>query len=256
MGFGLLLCSYFMVTLMSVTIGDYKFATFLIAAMVLYVAVGKLKDYNPRFAWLYPFSAAYGLLAVYYVLVMLGGLNGVFYGWNLPIGAQNGVDRIIVGGVETAVEVGFTLVALFASGELALSVGLEKHRKNSIRNMVFVSVCALVQITLVVFAAVPFLRGLEDGKVLDVLDKAQLLVMLVIYVLNSWFFYTCFTAICPKGEEFGKPSKPSRFKFINEINQKLDAKNEQARLEYERNQQEKNKKFSAKNNNRHHKKKK
>ena len=256
MGFGLLLCSYFMVTLMSVTIGDYKFATFLIAAIVLYFAVGKLKDYNPRFVWLYPFAAVYGLLAVYYVLVVLGGANGVFYGWNLPIGSQWGIDRIIVGGVETAAEVGFTLMALWSSGELALSVGLKKHHGNSIRNMVFVSVCALIQITVLVLAAIPFFRALEDGMVLDVLDKAQFLVMLVIYILNSWFFYTCFSSICPKGEEFGKPSKPSRFKFINEINRKLDAKNEQARLEYEQQQAKKNQKFSAKNNNRHHKKKK
>ena len=256
MGFGLLLCSYFMVTLMSVTIGDYKFATFLIAAMVLYVAIGKLKDYNSRFSWLYPFAAVYGLLAVYHALVVLGGANGVFYNWNLPIGSEGGVDRIIAGGLETATEVGFTLIALFASGELALSVGLDKHHKNALRNMVFVAICAVLQITLVVLAAIPAFRGLEGGKVLDILDKAGLIVMLVIYILNSWFLYTCFSSICPKGEEFGKPSKPSRFKFINEINQKLDAKNEQARLEYEKQQAKKNQKFSAKNNNRHHKKKK
>ena len=80
--------------------------------------------------------------------------------------------------------------------------------------------------------------------------------MLVVYLLNSFCFYGCFSAICPAGEEFGKPSKPSRFKFINDINRKLDEKNEQARLEYERNLQGSSQKFSAKNNNRHHKKKK
>jgi hypothetical protein len=70
------------------------------------------------------------------------------------------------------------------------------------------------------------------------------------------FFYSCFSAICPQGEEFGKPSKPSRFRFMNELNRKLDEKNEQARLEYERTMQTQNQKYSAKNNNRHHKKKK
>ena len=80
--------------------------------------------------------------------------------------------------------------------------------------------------------------------------------MIVVYFLNSLFLHGCFRHICPAGEEFGKPTKPSRFKFINDINQKLDAKNEQARLEFERNRQQGQQKFSAKNNNRHHKKKK
>ena len=99
---------------------------------------------------------------------------------------------------------------------------------------------------------VPSLAEAGNGA----LPKVLFLYLLVVYLLNSFCLYGCFSAICPKGEEFGKPSKPSRFRFINEINRKLDEKNEQARLEYEKNQQEKNKKFSAKNNNRHHKKKK
>ena len=88
------------------------------------------------------------------------------------------------------------------------------------------------------------------------MESLVFLMCLVVYLLNSMFFYSCFSAICPKGEEFGKPSKPSRFKFMNELNRKLDEKNEQARLEYERNLQKQNQKYSAKNNNRHHKKKK
>ena len=253
MGFGLLLCSYFMVTLMSVTIGDYKFATFLIAAMVLCVAAGKLKDYNPRFNWLYPFAASYGLMSVYYAVLVL---NGIFYDWNLPLGGEGSLDSIIVGGVEIATEVGFSIIALWASGEIALSVGLDKHGKHAKRNLILVAVATLVQVAALVFQAVPVLRSLEDGKVLYAVYVVCLFLMLIIYILNSWFFYTCFSSICPKGEEFGKPSKPSRFKFINEINRKLDEKNEQARLEYERTHGNKNQKFSAKNNHRQHKKKK
>ena len=88
------------------------------------------------------------------------------------------------------------------------------------------------------------------------LQTVLFLYLLVVYLLNAICFYGCFSSICPQGEEFGKPSKPSRFKFVNEMNRKLDEKNEQARLEYERNQQQGTQKYSAKNNNRHHKKKK
>ena len=74
MGFGLLLCAYFLVTFMSVAIGDYCFATYILAAMVGMKAIGGLKDYNPRFSWLYPFTAVYGLLAVFFAARVLDDL--------------------------------------------------------------------------------------------------------------------------------------------------------------------------------------
>ena len=44
MGFGLLLCSYFMLSFMSVAIGDYCFATYILSAMVAVKAIGGLKE--------------------------------------------------------------------------------------------------------------------------------------------------------------------------------------------------------------------
>ena len=249
MGFGLLLCAYFLFTLMSVAIGDYCFATFIIGALVASRAIRGLKDYNPRFGWLYPFVALYGLLAVYHALVVLGGVEGIFYEWNLPIGTENGIDRIISGGVQIIAEIGFTVIALWSSAELASSVGLAKHRERAVRNIVFTGIWAVAQAVMLIL---PNLATAGSGA----LQKVLFLYLLLVYLLNSFCFYGCFSAICPKGEEFGKPSKPSRFKFMNELNRKLDEKNEQARLEYERNLQNQNQKYSAKNNNRPHKKKK
>ena len=243
MGFGLLLCSYFLLSFMSVAIGDYCFATYIIAAMVGIKAIGGLKDYNPRFSWLYPFMAVYGLLSVFYAARVLDDL----FLWNLPI--HDGIAQTLAEGVRFAAELGFTIIALWSSAELAATVGLTKHRERGYRNMVFTGIWGIAQLVLLV---VPFLAATGNGA----LQKVLLLYLLVIYLLNCFCFYSCFSAICPAGEEFGKPSKPSRFRFINEINAKLDAKNEQARLEYERNQQQSNQKYSAKNNNRHHKKKK
>ena len=243
MGFGLLLCSYFLLSFMSVAIGDYCFATYIIAAMVAVKALGGLKDDNPRFSWLYPFAAGYGLLAIFFATRVLDDL----FLWGLPI--RDGVVQTIVEWVRFALELGFTLIALWSSAELAATVGLDKHRERGLRNMIFTGIWGVAQIVMLL---VPFLATAGNGA----LQKVLFLYLLVIYLLNNFCFYGCFSAICPAGEEFGKPSKPSRFKFINEINRKLDEKNEQARLEYEKNLEQKNQKYSAKNNHRHHKKKK
>ncbi|MBP3666202.1 MAG: hypothetical protein J6K29_04025 [Clostridia bacterium] len=244
MGFGLLLCAYFLFTFMSVAIGDYCFATFIIGAMVTVKAVSGLKDYNLRFTWLYPFAALYGLLAVFFAARVLDEL----FLWNLPIHGDS-VAEGIAEWVKFVSELGFTIIALWSSAEIAASVGLDKHRERALRNMIFTGIWGVAQVVLLV---VPGLATAGNGA----LQKVLLLYLLVVYLLNSFCFYGCFSAICPQGEEFGKPSKPSRFKFMNELNRKLDEKNEQARLEYEKNLQKQNQKYSAKNNNRHHKKKK
>ena len=242
MGFGLLLCAYFLFTFMSVAIGDYCFATFIIGAMVAAGAIKGLKDYNPRFNWLYPFAALYGIMAIYFAARMLDGL----FLWNLPL-----YTPLIVGIVEWVkfgTELGFTVIALWSSAEIAATVGLDRHRERAVRDIVFTGIWAVAQ---VVMLAVPTLATAGGGA----LQKVLFLYLLLVYLLNAFCLYKCFSSICPQGEEFGKPTKPSRFKFMNELNRKLDEKNEQARLEYERNQQKQNQKYSAKNNNRHHKKK-
>ena len=243
MGFGLLLCAYFLFTFMSVAIADYCFATFIIGALVASRAIRGLKDYNPRFGWLYPFAALYGVMAVFFAVRLLDGL----FLWDLPL--YSPLVEGIAEWLRFAVEVGFTGIALWSSAELAFSVGLDRHRERAIRNIVFTGIFAVAQVIMLV---VPSLATAGGGA----LQKVLFLYLLLVYLLNSFCFYGCFSAICPQGEEFGKPSKPSRFRFMNELNRKLDEKNEQARLEYERNLQNQNQKYSAKNNNRPHKKKK
>ena len=243
MGFGLLLCAYFLFSFMSVAIADYCFATFIIGALVASRAIRGLKDYNPRFGWLYPFAALYGVMAIFFALRLLDGL----FLWNLPL--YSPLVEGIAEWLRFAVEVGFTGIALWSSAELAFSVGLDRHRERAIRNIVFTGIFAVAQVIMLV---VPSLATAGGGA----LQKVLFLYLLLVYLLNSFCFYGCFSAICPQGEEFGKPSKPSRFRFMNELNRKLDEKNEQARLEYERNLQNQNQKYSAKNNDRPHKKKK
>jgi hypothetical protein len=242
MGFGLLLCSYFLITFMSVAIQDYCFATYIIASLVAMRAIGGLKDYNPRFTWLYPFTVLYACLSLFYGARML---DSIFL-WNLPL--YEGMLVTVVEWVKFMSELGFTIIALWSSAEIAASVGLDKHRARGYRNMIYTGIWGVAQLLLLV---VPVLATMGNGTFHQIL----FLYTLVVYFFNSFCFYGCFSAICPQGEEFGKPTKPSRFKFMNDINRKLDEKSERARLEYEQKMQQQNKKFSAKNNNRHHKKK-
>ena len=243
MGFGLLLCAYFLITFMSVGVGDYTFLPYILGAAVAVLAVDKLKAYNPRFKYLYLVAALYALLSIYGLVTVVATLAL----WDVSV--LGGVVASVASWVQFIAELSFAVVALWASAEIAASVGLAKHRTRAWRNVAFTGIWAIFQLLLL---AAPTLANAGN----QALTKILLLYQLLVYLLNCYCFYSCFSSICPEGEEFGKPSKHSRFKFINDINQKLDAKNERARLEYEQKLADQNKKFSAKNNNRYHKKKK
>lgn len=243
MGFGLLLCAYFILTFMSVGVGNYCFVTYIIGAMIAAQAAGKLKAYNPRFAWVIGFSVAYGLLAVYYTALCVD--DWFLLGW--PI--RGAVISTVVEWAQFLCELGMTAVILWSSVELSISVGLDKLRVRGIRNGILVGLWAVAQVVMLLF---PSFANLDNQAPM----KLLFLFQLVLYLLNSLLLFSCFRQICPAGEEFGKPSKPSRFRFVNEINQKLDEKAERARQEFEANRQKQNGKYSAKNNDRHHKKKK
>lgn len=251
MGLGLLLCAYFLLTFMSVGISQYCFITYILGAAITVRAVGKLKPYNPRLRWLLPFALLYGVLAVYFAVDVLADV----FLWDLPLVGGKLLTGI-VGGLQAVAEFGYAFVALLSLSELASSVGLDKHKTKGVRNMAFVGILVIGQLALLVGKILAHPEGKAATEILPVLSAVLALYQLVVYFFNSVFLYSCFSAICPQGEEFGRASKPSRFRFINEMNRKLDEKNEKARLEYEKTLAEQDKKFSAKNNDRHHKKKK
>lgn len=243
MGFGLLLCAYFLFTFMSVGIGDYAFATYLIGALVAVRAIDSLKDYNPRFSYLYPAAGVYLLLALFRGALVL---DDIFL-WGLPL--HGTIVTTVYSAVRFACELAFSGLALWASIELACEVGLPRHASKGKRNLALTVLWSVGQAVLLAFPAVAALSNQASVKIL-------LLLQLVVYFLNALFFYSCFSAICPKGEENGKPRPPSRFKFIRQIDERLDRNSQLARAEYERRLKEAPGTLPAKNNNRHHKKKK
>ncbi len=262
MGLGWLLCSYFVLHCMtagipSITASDSIFADlvcilYILGALAGMRAIEKLKAYNPRYAWLYAPLAAYACLAVFSLVRFV---NYHFLLADLSVLFGETVETV-ASLVQFAAELAFSLIALFSSAELAASVGLQRQQSKATRNMIFVAIWAIAQLALLLATAFLPLGEKAQTEVIPTLSAILLVYQLIVYLLNTLIFYSCFSAICPEGEEFGKPSKPSRFAFINNINQKLDEKNERARLEYEQMIADQNKKYSAKNNNRHHKKKK
>ncbi len=215
MGFGLLLCGYFVLTLMSVGVGEYSFACYVIGGLISLRATLSLKDYCPKFALASVVSALYILLGVYHGITYVDNL----FLWGLmPIG--NTVDNILQA-VGYALELGYHAFILLAVIDLTGELEMLKRRSRAMTNLVLAAIWGVGQMVLVAYPPLATFQA-------NVFPKMLLLWALVCYVLNVFLLHSCYQNICPAGEEFGKESKPSRFGFINRLNQKIDEKSAKA----------------------------
>lgn len=237
MGFGLLLCGYFILTLMSFGIADYSFATYIIGGFVTASAAYRLKDYCPRFSLLIAAAGIYMLLGVYDVVAFMDEL----FLWNLlPMegGIVTALDR-----VRFFAELFFHAVLLWSVMTIASDVEEDKIRASSIRNLIFSGIWGLGQLVLILF---PSLAAFQN----QVFTKILLLFLLVCYVLNALLLFSCYRNICPAGEELGAPMKRSRFAFINKLNDRFEERSAKAlkeTLEYgEQKQREREEKRKSK----------
>ena len=134
MGFGLLLCGYFILTFMSFGIADYSFAAYIIGAVVTANAALKLKDYCPRFGMLLAAAGIYLLIGFYDVIAFMDEL----FLWDL-ISAESAlataVDRVRFFG-----EVFFHAMLLWGVHTIASNVEEEKIKGKAVRNMVFTGI--------------------------------------------------------------------------------------------------------------------
>ena len=218
MGFGLMLCGYFILTFMSFGMGEYGFAAYIIGGAVSMMAAGKLYEYKHRFALCIGTSIAYMVLGVYDAV---GCLDTLLL-WELPLfgEAVSGVMDIL----RFALELGHTLCLLWAVMELSSAAGVEKVRGGAMRNAILTGIWAVGQVVLVLFPAV---AAFEDQTI----TKIFVLFQLTLYLLNAWLLFRAYQLICPEGEETGRDRKPSRFGFVNAIRNKLDEKAERAMRE-------------------------
>ena len=215
MGFGLLLCGYFILTVMSFGMGDYSFAAYIIGAVVTANAALKLKDYCPRFGMLIAAAGIYLLIGLYDVVAFMDEL----FLWNLITAESTlptAVDRVRFFG-----EVFFHVMLLWSIRTIAADVEEEKIKGRSHISLVFTGIWAVGQLVLLF---VPSLAAFQN----QFFPKLLLLMVLLTYGFNAFLLHACFRDICPEGEELGAPEKRSRFAFINKLNDKFDEKSTKA----------------------------
>ena len=94
----------------------------------------------------------------------------------------------------------------------------------------------------------------EKDVFLKAVEELHVHEGVLVYVLNVFLLHSCYQAICPAGEENGKAAKPSRFAFVNRLNQKFDEKSAKALQENLDYRAEKQKRREERKKNRHHKK--
>ncbi len=215
MGFGLLLCGYFILTFMSFGMGGYSFAAYIIGAVVMANAALKLKDYCPRFAMLIAASGIYLLLGIFDVVSFLDEL----FLWSVIPTADSFVTAVTY--VRFFTEAFLHAVLAWSVITIATDVEEDKIKASAIRNAVFTGIWVVGQVILFAFPAVAQFQN-------QVFTKLLLLVVLVCYILYALMLHACFRDICPAGEELGGPQKRSRFAFINKMNDQFDEKSAKA----------------------------
>ena len=228
MGFGLLLCGYFILFMMSFGMAQYGFAAMLIGGFISFCAAGRLKDYCVSFGWTMVTSVLYVVLGIWQGIAFL---NDAFL-WNMSIFTTAATVTVYV---DFALGAAYHMLMLYSVSELSGQLGLIKIKSRAVFELGLLATLALFQLLLY---AVPSLANVEN----QMPTKFLILFTLVAYIINMLVIYSCYNNICPEGEEMGKERKPSRFKFVNEMRRKVQEREERAvreSLEYIKEKQEK-----------------
>lgn len=216
MGFGILFFGYFTAAIFSM-LGTYSFIGMLIGYVVMFWALSELLKYCPTFL--------YAIIAC--VLMIFCSFFESFAGIDTLLGLgilkdmtalKKGVEI-----VEFVIALIFNLALLYGIADLARRVDFQDIRTKAFRNMIFVGIYNLYQL----FLLLPFDFIQND---LSFLYSILMILMIAYTVVNLALIFKCYAFICPQGDE-EMERKPSRFEFINKMNARNDAK-EQETLDY------------------------
>ena len=232
MGFGILFLGYFIAAIFSM-LGTYSFIGMLIGYVLMFWALSELRKYCPTFL--------YAIISC--VLMIFCSFFESFAGIDtlLGLGLLENMEWIIKAFeiIEFAIGLIFNLALLYGIADLARRVDFPDIRVKAFRNMIFVGIYNLYQL----FLFLPFDFIQND---LSFLYSILMILMIAYTVVNLALIFKCYAFICPQGDE-EMERKPSRFEFINKINARNDAK-EQETLDYY------NKKIENMKNKKHKKK--
>lgn len=233
MGFGILFLGYSITAIFSM-LGTYSFIGMLIGYVMMFWALSELRKFCPTFL--------YAIISC--VLMIFCSFFESFVGidtlFGLGILANISWLTVAFEIVEFSIELIFNLTLLYGIADLARRVDFRDIRIKAFRNMIFVGIYNAFQL----FLFLPFEFIQND---LSFLYSILVLLMIVQTVVNLALIFKCYAFICPQGDE-EMERKPSRFEFINKINARSDAK-EQETLDYY------NKKIEDIKNKKHNKKK-
>ncbi|MBR2354620.1 MAG: hypothetical protein IKA76_08985, partial [Clostridia bacterium] len=221
MGFGWLLCGYFISTFMTFH-GAGNFVR-LLGYGIIIVSAKKLRRYHDSFTFME--IGAILMLCVAGILAA-SDVTGFLYD-NLILDTKIVSDgmRDAIGYMEQIVSLIFQSTMLFAIRSIAKETEVKKVSDGAIRNFVFLCMYYFAY-------AINLLVSTEDQKILVAMAGAVWILYFACILLNHWLIFSAYAQICDE-EDLDLAQKPSRFAFVNRFREKTEEKNQRARAEYE-----------------------
>jgi len=243
MGFGPLLIGYAIAHIIAVGLGNYLFAGMLIGGFLMFLGLCELRKYCPTFLYAIIASVLYLLCSFFETAVYIDSY------FALGLGISNDTLLSVFDWIEFIVSLILNVTILYGIADLSKRVDYPEARQKAYRNMVFVSIYALLQILIFIPGSV---FNKDGGFFLTLL----LLVQLIYAFFNLALLFKCYAMICPTGQE-DMSAKPSRFAFINKM-RKIQDEREQEAIEntkayLEKKIEKRNQKRNNKTNSKKHK---
>lgn len=214
MGFGILFIGYLLTYLLSLA-GQYGCYPAIVGCFVMFYALTKLVEYEPKFRYAFFAVIPITLCVAYTVSAEIATMLGA----SLPgfLGAKE--TAIALGYANAVSDLVFHVFLLSAIAKIAEDTGVLKVKKAAYRNLEIYCVFFVFQIASDVIKS-------ESAAAMYVFAAAMLL-WLVWLVLDSVVIFSCYMNICDDTDS-DMEMKPSPFKFVNRIRAEFDAREERA----------------------------
>ena len=220
MGFGWLLCGYFVSTFM--TFHRLGNLVRLLGYGIILMSARRLRRYHDSFAFM-------GLGAILMLLVAgvlaFSDVTDFLY-QNLILDTRLVSDSVRegMGYAEQIVSLVFQTAMLISIRAIAKETGVKKVSDGAVRNFVFLSMYYIVY-------ALNLLLHVEDQKLLVAMAGAVWILYFACIFLNHLLIFSAYAEICDE-EDVDMKQKPSRFAFVNRFREKTEEKKRKASAEY------------------------
>ena len=221
MGFGWLLCGYFISTFMTFHVMG-NFVRLLGYGLIL-MAAGRLRRYHDSFMLLE--VGAILMLAVAGMLAFSDTTDFLYRGLILDTKIVSESVRVVMGYVEQIASLVFQTALLYSIRAIAKETEVRRVSDGAVRNFVFLCMyCAVYALNLLI--------DVKDQKLMVALAGSVWILYFACILLNHWLIFSAYADICDE-DDVDMAQKPSRFAFVNRLREKTEEKNQKARAEYE-----------------------